>query len=179
MFPRLFCQFAEHVKLEKLRAVVGVVDRARAHTVAERQRHVVFRHEVADFVEVGVEEALLVVDYAPFCHDASTARHASRQTAAHEFGMLAQHTGMDCEVVHSLLTLLHERVAVDFPRQLRHVSVHLLKRLIDGHRSHRHGAVAHNPFTRFVDVFSCREVHQRVAAPIAAPYRLVDLLFDA
>ena len=28
-------------------------------------------------------------------------------------------------------------------------------------------------------MFSCREVHQRVAAPIAAPYRLVDLLLDS
>ncbi len=40
-----------------------------AYAVAERNSHVVFVEDFADFVEMGIEEAFLVVDYAPLGHD--------------------------------------------------------------------------------------------------------------
>ncbi len=61
LLPRDLRQFAERLQFGELRAVVGVGDRAGAQAVAERERHVVLAHEVADLVEVLVEEALLVM----------------------------------------------------------------------------------------------------------------------
>ena len=86
---------------------------------------------------------------------------------------------MDGEVVHSLLALLDEGVAVDFPCQVFYLAVHLLQCLVDGHGAHRYRTVAHNPFACLVDVGTRRQVHQRVAAPFAAPHGLVHFLVDA
>ena len=49
-------------------------DRAGAQAVAERERHVVLAHQVADLVEALVEEALLVMREAPLRHDRAAAR---------------------------------------------------------------------------------------------------------
>ena len=67
-------ELAQRLQLGELRAVVGVGDRAGAQAVAERERHVVFAHEVADLVEALVEEALLVMRQAPLGHDRAAAR---------------------------------------------------------------------------------------------------------
>jgi hypothetical protein len=72
-------QFAQRLQLGELRAVVGVADRAGAQAVAEREADVVFAHQVADFVEALVEEALLVMRQAPLGHD----RAAARDDAGH------------------------------------------------------------------------------------------------
>jgi len=69
VFPGSFCQFAECTQLGKLRFVVGVVDRARAETIAETEGDIVRLHDLADFVEVGVEEVFLVVRETPLSHD--------------------------------------------------------------------------------------------------------------
>ena len=62
-------QFAQRLKLGELGGVVGVGDRARTQAVAERERHVILAHDVADVVEAFVEEALAVAGEAPPSHD--------------------------------------------------------------------------------------------------------------
>ena len=119
------------------------------------------------------------MDKAPLAHDTSATAHDTAQTLVGQVYVVTTDTGMDGEVVHSLLALLDEGVAVDFPGQVFHLAVHLLQCLIDGHGTHRHRTVAHNPFASFVDVGTRRQVHQRVAAPFAAPHRLVHFLVNA
>jgi hypothetical protein len=75
-------QLAQRLQLGELRLVVGVGDRAGAQAVAERERHVVGLHDLADLLEVRVEEALLVVREAPLGHD----RAAARDDAGHALG---------------------------------------------------------------------------------------------
>ena len=69
-------QLAQRAQLGELRLVVGVGDAARPQAVAEREGDVVGLHDLADLLEVRVEEVLLVVREAPGGHD--RARRARR-----------------------------------------------------------------------------------------------------
>ena len=61
---------------------------------------------------------------------------------------------MDGEVVHALLALLDESIAVEFPGKVFHPSVYFFQCLVDGHGAHGDGTVADNPFACFVYVGS-------------------------
>ena len=171
-------EFAHRVEFGKLRRIVRIVDGTRSEAVAERDGHVVLGAEVADVVEVFVEEALAVVLEAPFGNDAAAAAHHARHAALREVDVLAADAAVDGEVVHALLTLLHERIAEEFPGEVLRHAAHLLHGLVHRHRAYGDGTVAHNPFARLVDVVARGEVHQRVAAPLAAPDRFLHLLLD-
>ena len=86
---------------------------------------------------------------------------------------------MDGEIVDALLALLDERVAEYLPREVFGAPAHLLEGLVHGHGAHRHGAVAQYPLARLVYVVARREVHQRVASPLAAPNGLLHLFVNA
>src|SRR5947209_7115159 len=111
-------QFAERFQFGKLRAVVGIRDRTGAQTVAERERHVVFAHQVADLVETGIEEAFLVMRQAPLRHDRAAARNDAGDAVGGEVDVGQPHSGVNSEVVDALFALFDERVLVDFPIQL-------------------------------------------------------------
>ena len=59
--PRALGELAQGHQLAQLGRVVRVGQRAGAQTIAERERHVVLGEDVAQFVEVRVQEALLMV----------------------------------------------------------------------------------------------------------------------
>ena len=95
VLPRDLREFAERLQFAELRFVVGVGARAGTQSVAERERHVVRLHDLADLFEVRVEEVLLVVREAPLRHD----RAAARDDAGHALGrhrhVAQQHAGVD------------------------------------------------------------------------------------
>jgi hypothetical protein len=66
-------ELAEGGELGELGFVIGVGDGAGAEAVAEGEGDVVRLHDLADLLEAGVEEALLVVGEAPFGHDRAAA----------------------------------------------------------------------------------------------------------
>ena len=161
-----------------LRLVVGVGDRAGPQAVAEREGDVVRLHDLADLLEVRVEEALLVMREAPLGHDRAAARDDAGHALRGQRDVAQQHAGVDREVVDALLGLLDQRVAVDLPRELLRLAVDLLERLVDRHRADRHRRVAHDPLARLVDVLAGRQVHHRVGAPADRPRHLLDFLVD-
>ena len=177
--PRRLGQLAQRRKLGKLRRVVGVADAAGAKPVAQRYRSVVLPQDVAYLLKAGVEEVFLAPLRHPSGNDGAAAGHDAGQPPLHQGQVRAQQACVNGEVVHPLLALLDERVAVNLPAERRDVAVHLFQRLVDGHRPHRHGRVADNPLPRFVDIFAGGQVHQRVAAPLAAPHGLFHLLVHA
>src|SRR5713101_5798980 len=85
---------------------------------------------------------------------------------------------MDGEVVHALLALLDQRVAVDLPVQLLDLAADLFQRLVDGHSADWYRRVADDPLARGVDVLAGRQVHHRIAAPADGPRHLLDFLID-
>ena len=86
--------------------------------VAERERDVVGAHDLADLAEVRVEEVLLVMRQTPLRDDRAAARDDPGHAPGGERDVAEQHAGMHREVVHALLGLLDERVAVDLPGQV-------------------------------------------------------------
>jgi hypothetical protein len=147
-------QFAQGFQLAHLRRVVGVVDRTGAQAVAEAEGHVVGLHDVADVLEVGVEEVFLVVRQTPLGQD----RAAAADDAGHALGgqrhVAQQHAGVDGEVIDALLGLFDQGVAEDLPGQVFGLAVDLFQRLVDRHRADRHRRVAHDPLARLVDVLA-------------------------
>ena len=117
---------------------------------------------------------------APFAHDASATAHDAAQPFVGQMHIVAADACMDGEVIHSLLALFNQGVAVDFPGEVFHLCRSpFSKCLVDRDSAHGNGTVADNPFARFVDVLARGEVHQRVAAPFAAPQCFLYLFFDA
>ena len=78
--PSLLGQFAEHIKFEELSTVVGIVDATGTHTVAKRNCHIVLTEDIAYLIEVSVEETFLIVQHAPFGHNATATRNAACET---------------------------------------------------------------------------------------------------
>ena len=126
-----------------------------------------------------VKKTFLIVQHRPLGHYRASAAHTSRKALLHQLCMFAEHPGMNSEIIHTLLTLFDQCIAIDFPRESAHVSVHLLKSLIDRHGAYGHRAVAYNPFASLMNIVARREIHQSVAPPIAAPDGFGHLLFDA
>ena len=115
---------------------------------------------------------------APLGHDGAAARDDARHPPGGERHVAQQHAGVNGEVVHALLGLLDERVAVHLPGQLLGLAVHLLERLVDRHGAERRRRIAQDPLARLVDVLARREVHDRVGAPAGRPRHLLDFLLD-
>jgi len=115
MRPGDFRQFTEGFQLRKLRAVIGVGDGTGAQPVAQREGDVIAAHDLADFREVRIEEALAVMGEAPFRHDRAAARDDPRHAVGGEVNIGQAHAGVDGEIVDALFGLFDQRVAIDLP----------------------------------------------------------------
>ena len=178
VFPRDPRQLALRLQLGELRFVVGVRDRARPQPVAERERDVVGLHDLADFAEVRVEKALLMMREAPLGDDRAAARDDAGHAPRRHRNVAQQHAGVHGEVVDALLCLLDQRVAIDLPRQVFRPSANFLERLIDRHGADRHRRIADDPLARLVNVAPGRQIHHGVGAPQRRPSQLLHFFVD-
>ncbi len=178
VLPRDLGELPQGPQLAELGLVVGVGDRSWAQAVAQREGHVVALHELADALELGVEEVLLVVRQAPLGHDRSAAGDDARDPLGGHGDVAQQHAGVDREVVHALLGLLLEGLHEHVDVQVFGLALDLLERLVDRHGADRDRRVADDPLAGLVDVRAGREVHDRVRSPARAPLELLDLLLD-
>ena len=172
-------EFAQRLEFRELGGIVGIGNGAGTQPVAQGEGHVVGLHDFADILEVLVEKALPVVSQAPLGHDRTAAADDAGGAPGGERHVAEQHAGVDREVVHPLLGLLDERVAVQLPGQFLGDTADFLERLVDGHGTDRNGGVAHDPLTGFVDVLACGKVHHGIGAPAGGPHHLLDLFLDA
>ena len=119
-----------------------------------------------------------MVREAPLRDDRAAARDDPRHAHRRHRHVAQQHAGVHGEVVHPLLRLLDERVAVDLPGEVLGRAAALLERLVDRHRPDRHGRVPEDPLAGLVDVLARGQVHHRVGAPERRPAELLDLFLD-
>ena len=110
VLPGVLGQLAERLQLGELGFVAGVGDAAGAQAVAQGEAHVVLLEDLADVVEVLVQEFCLWLctihcgqDRAAAADDAGDALGGQRQ-------VLHQHAGVDGHVVDALLGLLLDHV---------------------------------------------------------------------
>ena len=142
-----------------------------------RERDVVLAHDVADVLPQRVHEVLLVVVEHPLGEQAAAAADDADEAPADERQVLAEHAGVDREVVDALLRLVLERLEDE-------ALVEVFDLAPDDHRvdrdgADRHGAVAHDRVAAGVEVAAGGEVHHRVGAPPFRPLQLLDLLVGA
>ncbi|CDN45754.1 Putative uncharacterized protein [Paenibacillus sp. P22] len=178
MLPGNLGQLAERVQLRELRLVVGVRDRSRPQPVAEREGHVVSFHDFADIFEMRVQEVLPMVGEAPGRHDGASPADDARNALRSQRHITEQHSGMDGEIIDSLLGLLDQRIAEHLPAEVLRFAVHLLQRLIDRHGPDRNRGVADDPFPRRMDVLAGGQIHDRIGSPAGRPRHLLHLLLD-
>ena len=178
MFPGDLRQLAERRQLSHLRFVVRIVNRAGTKAVAERERHVVRLHDLADVFEPLVEKRFAVMREAPLGHDRSAARHDAGHALRGHRNERQPNAGVNREVIDTLFGLFDQRVAKYLPRQLFGFAVDFFERLIDRHRADRHRRIAQNPFARLVNVLAGRQIHHRVRAPADRPRHLLDFFAD-
>ena len=171
-------QFTHSVEFRKLRPVIGIVDGARPQTIAEGDGDIVPSADVADVVEMGIEKTLLLMHGAPRRDDAASSADHAREPVERVVHVFQAYAAMDGEIVYALLTLLDERIAVDIPREVGNLLVHLFESLIERHSAHRHRTVAQDMLTRLMDMATRGEIHQRVTAPFTAPHCFLHLFLE-
>ncbi len=171
-------EFPQSSQFSELCLVVGVRDGAGPQAVAERVCDVVRGEDLAEFLEVLVQERLLVVREAPGGHDRAAAGDDARLAVGRQRHIGQAHARVDRHVVHTLLGLFDDRVLVDLPGQILGPAVDLLQGLVERHGADGDGGVAQHPLTRGVDVAAGGQVHDRVGAPAGRPGHLFDLLLD-
>jgi len=96
-------ELAQGPQLGELRGVGRVRQAAGPEAVAERVGDIVLTHDGADLIEELVHRILLAVDDHPFGEQGSASRDDARDAGADQREMLAQHTGVDGEVIDALL----------------------------------------------------------------------------
>ena len=125
-----------------------------------------------------VEKTLAIVHQTPFAHDASATAYDTAKTFVGQMHIMATDTRMNGKIIHSLLTLLDQGIAVKFPSEVFYLTVHFLQCLIDGHGAYRYRAVTDNPFARFVNIFSGGKIHKCISTPFTTPYGFFYFLVD-
>ena len=152
LFPGTNHQLAHGVELGKLGSIVGIGCATRAQTIAQRQGYIVLSHNIADIIKVLIQETLLIMQQAPLAHNATATTHDTAQSAIGQVHVVATDTGMDGKVIHTLLALFDECVAIHLPREVFHLAIHLFQSLIDGHGAYGYRTVTQNPLAGFVNV---------------------------
>ena len=108
VLPGLLGEFAEDLQFGELRFVAGVGDAAGTQAVAKRKTHVVLLENLADLLDVFVEEILFFVVLHPVGHQRAAAADDAGDALANKRNMFAQDAGMDGHVVDALLGLLFD-----------------------------------------------------------------------
>src|SRR4029434_2654458 len=104
-----------------------VTNRPWSKTLADAEADIVGGHDFANLIPPRVKEALLMMREAPLRHNASAAADDAGHAMRGERDEAQQYPGVDGEVIHALLALLDERVAIDLPRQFLGFAVHFLE----------------------------------------------------
>ena len=171
-------QLAEGLQFAELGLVVGVRQAAGAQPVTQGEADVVGLHDLADVLEMGVEETLPVVGDTPLGHDGAAAGDDAGNPLGGQWHVTQQHPGVDGEVVHTLFRLFDEGVAKHLPGEVLGDAVDLFQGLVDGHGADGHWRVAQDVIAGGVDVLAGGQVHHRVATPAGGPHQLLHFLFD-
>ena len=118
VLPGNLGQLTQGAQFGKLGFVVGIRHRTRTQAIAEREAHIVSLHDFANFLKVGVEETLSVMRQTPLRHDGTATANDPRDPLGGQRHVCQTHTGVNGEVIHTLLGLFDQRVAEQLPGQV-------------------------------------------------------------
>src|SRR5262249_28524518 len=90
-----------------------------------------------------------------------------------------QDPGVNGEIIDSLIALLDESVAIDFPGEFLGLAADFLECLVNGDGSDGDRGIANNPLTRLMNIFAGGKIHDGIGAPLGGPTHFLDLFLDA
>src|SRR6266513_2776833 len=132
---------------------------------------------LADLLDVLVQEVLPLVVLHPVRHQRPAAAHNPGNPLAHQRDMLAQHTRVNRHVIHTLLGLLLDHFQHQPDGQVFRPP-DPGDRFIHRHRPHGHRRCANNRLSNHRDVPTSREVHHRIRAIVHGVMQLLQFLID-
>ena len=177
VLPGLPGQFAQRLQFGELRGIAGVGEAAGTQAVAQREADVVLLEDLADLVEVLVEQVLLVVLHHPFGQNRAAAADDAGDALRGQRDVLHQHAGMDGHVIHALLGLLFDHFEHHVDVQIFHAA-HARERFVDRHGADGHGRVGDDGFADARDVAAGGEIHHGVGAVLHRVLQLLQFFVD-
>ena len=119
-----------------------------------------------------VHQVLLAMMNHPLGQQRTATTDDPNQTVPNIFEMFAENARMNCEIIHSLLSLL-------FQRRENIINVERLDpttndHRIDGNGAYRDGAVANDGFTTRVQISAGGKIHHGVRTPAFSPAKFFD-----
>ena len=111
-------QFSHSVQFGKLSLIIGILNTARTKSVTQRYGYVILCQNITDVIKMFIQETFFVVHQAPLAHNASPTAHNAAKPFVCQVHILSADTGMDSEVIHTLLGLFQQGVAEDFPGKI-------------------------------------------------------------
>mmetsp|Transcript_651 Transcript_651/g.1028 ORF Transcript_651/g.1028 Transcript_651/m.1028 type:complete len:435 (+) Transcript_651:690-1994(+) len=178
LLPRTLCEIALKLELKELGLVVRIKDGSRSKTISNRKSDVVLSTDVKDLIPVFVGKVLLVMEDIPLGMDTSSTGNNTSQTVYSGRNKAEKNSGMDGEVINTLLSLLDESLTEGFPSQVLCNAINLLKCLINGNCSYRNRRVTNDPFTCLLNVLPGTQVHEGICSPKSTPLQFLHLLFN-
>ncbi|MNX84132.1 hypothetical protein D3C86_1159170 [compost metagenome] len=119
-----------------------------------------------------------MMEQTPFSHNRSATGNDTGYTICGQVYVSQQHTSMNGKIRYALLCLLYQGIPEDLPGQVFGYAFYFFQCLVDRHRTDRHRAVADNPLTGFMNIFTGRQVHNGIGTPTASPYCFFYFLFN-
>src|SRR5579883_2465665 len=101
-----------------------------------------------------VQEILLVMCQAPCGQDRAATRDNAGDTPGSERHVGQAYTRMDRKIIHSLLCLLNQRIAIDLPGKFLGLAPNLFECLVDRYSANGYRSITDDPFTGRMDVFT-------------------------
>src|SRR5262249_15621070 len=103
---------------------------------------------------------------APLGHDGAAAGNDARDAMGSERNVAKQDPGVNGEIIDSLIALLDESVAIDFPGEFLGLAADFLECLVNGDGSDGDRGIANNPLTRLMNIFAGGKIHDGIGAPL-------------
>src|SRR5690554_495166 len=158
-------QGTQDLQLSKLRPVVGIVQGTRSQSVAQRHPYAVGRQYLTNLVEMRKEKVFCLVVGTPIGHNGPATRHNADHPLKSMGNVFAKESRMYGKIIHPLLGLFHQGIAVKRPAQVLHLATHLFQSLIQGYRANGHGRIAQDPLPGFVNVGTGTQIHYGIGPP--------------
>ncbi len=175
--PGLPGQLSQCFQFGELSRIAGVGDGAGPQSIAQGEADIVFLEDLADRVEVLIEQILLVILHHPFSQDRPAAAYDPGDPFGCQRNVLHQHAGVNGHVIDALLGLLLD----DFEH---HVDVQIFnpadagKSFVYRHRPDRHWRILDDLLADERDVAPGRQVHHGISAELDGVPQLLQFLID-
>src|SRR5579863_1450607 len=177
VFPGLFGELAEDAEFGKLSFIARVGEATGTQAVSEREAHVVLLKNLADGIEVFIQEILFFVKAHPLREQRAAAADDSGDAIAYQRKRSAQHAGMDSHVIDALLGLFFDHLE-------HHVDVQILgaadarNRFVDWDGADGDGRGVDDGLADRRNIAASGESHYGVRAVVDGAMKLFEFVTD-